>query len=63
MRGAGKAEDEQAQENRVTGSIAALALVLALVVAGLFLVQTLRHKATLEDCLMSGRISCGVVTR
>lgn len=63
MRGAGKAEDEQAQENRVTGSIAALALVLALVVAGLFLVQTLRNKATLEDCLMSGRISCGVVTR
>ena len=63
MRGAGKAEDEQAQENRVTGSIAALALVLALVIAGLFLIQTLRRNAALEDCLMAGRMSCGVVTR
>lgn len=63
MRGAPRFEDEQAEENRVTGSIAALALVLALVVAGLFLIQTLRHKAALEDCLMAGRMSCGVVTR
>lgn len=63
MRGAGKAEDEQAEENRVTGSIAALALVLALVVAGLFLIQTLRRNAALEDCLMANRMSCGVVTR
>lgn len=63
MRGAGRTEDEQAEENRVTGSIAALALVLALVVAGLFLIQTLRRNAALEDCLMAGRMSCGVVTR
>lgn len=63
MRGADKIEDEQAQENRITGSIAALALVLALVVAGLFLVQALRSKAALEDCLMSGRMSCGVLVR
>lgn len=63
MRGAHRAEDEQAEENRVTGSIAALALVLALVVAGLFLVQALRQKGALEDCLMSGRMSCGIVVR
>ena len=63
MRGANRFEDDEAQENRVTGSIAALALVLALVVAGLFLIQTLRRNAALEDCLMAGRMSCGVVPR
>lgn len=63
MRGAGGVEDEQMQENRITGSLAALAVVLALVVAGLFLIQVLRQKASLEDCLMAGRMSCGVVVR
>ena len=35
-----------------------LVLVLALVVAGYFLVNALQKNASLEDCLMSGRKNC-----
>ncbi len=51
-------EAEQQEANRVTTSLAGLALALLLVVVGLFLVQHLRDKARLEDCLMSGRMNC-----
>jgi hypothetical protein len=49
---------EQLEANRITGSLAGLALALLLVVIGLFLVQQLRDKARIEDCLLSGRINC-----
>lgn len=52
------AEAEEREENRVTASLAGLALALSLVVAGLFLVQHLRDKARIEDCLLSGRLNC-----
>ncbi len=51
-------EAEQEEANRVTASLAGLAMALFLVVAGLFLVQHLRDKARIEDCLLSGRLSC-----
>jgi hypothetical protein len=51
-------EDEQAAANRQTKSLAALAVTLLLVVLSLGLVQMLRRKATLEDCLLSGRSNC-----
>ncbi len=51
-------ENEQAQANRVTGSLAGLAFALLLVVVGLVLVQRLARNAHLEDCLMSGRMNC-----
>lgn len=51
-------EAEQEEANRVTASLAGLAMALFLVVAGLFLVQHLRDKAMIEDCLLSGRINC-----
>ena len=51
-------DDEQAEANRVTGSLAGLAFALLLVVVGLYLVQNLASKARLEDCLLSGRIDC-----
>ena len=51
-------EDEQAEANRVTVSLAGLAFALLLVVVGLFLVQQLASKAKLEDCLLSGRRNC-----
>ena len=54
-------EDEQAENNRVTGSLAGLAFALFLVVVGLFLVQNLASKARLEDCLLSGRTNCDVL--
>jgi len=54
-------ETETDEENRVTASLAGLATILILIVAGLFLIQHLRSKALIEDCLLSGRISCDAV--
>ena len=54
-------EDETAEANRLTASLAGLAVALMLVVAGLFLIQHLRDKARIEDCLMSGRFNCDAV--
>jgi hypothetical protein len=54
-------EDEQAEANRVTMSLASLAFALLLVVVGLFLVQHLAAKAKVEDCLLSGRMNCDAV--
>ncbi len=53
--------DEEEAANRQTESLAALALVLTLVVVGLFLVRTLSCKAAVEDCLISGRRNCDAV--
>ena len=52
------AEQRQCEADRQTKSLAALALVLALVVLSLFLARELRSKARLEDCLLSGRTNC-----
>lgn len=49
--------DEQAHD-RQTASLAALAAVLLIVVAGLFLVRVLHREGMLEDCLMAGRPNC-----
>jgi hypothetical protein len=51
-------EAEQMEANRLTSSLAGLALALFLVVVGLFLVQQLRDKGRVEDCLLSGRSNC-----
>jgi hypothetical protein len=51
-------DPDQADDNRVTQSLAGLAFALLLVVVGLFLVQRLRENARLEDCLLSGRLNC-----
>lgn len=56
-------DDAQAEANRITASLAALALTLALVVAGLCLVRALHDKAAVEDCLMAGRINCDAPVR
>ena len=50
--------EDQAEEDRVTVSLAGMAFALFLVVVGLFLVQHLASKAQLEDCLLSGRLNC-----
>ena len=55
------AEDDAAGANRQTASLAALAAMLLLVVVSLILVRELRYKATVEDCLLSGRINCGEI--
>ena len=56
-------ETEETEQARLTGSLAALAVLLALVVVGLFLVQVLQQKSAVENCLMAGRIACGAVAR
>ena len=55
--------DEQAEQRRLTSSLAALAVLLALVVVGLFLVQALQRKSAVENCLLAGRINCGALVR
>ena len=42
-------------------AVIGLILVLALVVAGYYLVNALRQNAALEDCLMSGRKNCAPI--
>jgi hypothetical protein len=54
-------EDDQAEENRLTSSLAGLVMALLIVVAGLFLFIQLRDKARIEDCLLSGRTNCDAV--
>jgi hypothetical protein len=53
-----EADDKAEDQDRQTAGLAAIAVVLLLLICGLFLVQTLRQKAALEDCLMSGRRNC-----
>ena len=43
---------------RQTRSLAALAVILALLVIGLLLAHVLRRGSAVEDCLMAGRINC-----
>lgn len=57
----GAIEDEAAEEDRLTASLAGLAVALMLVVAGLFLIHHLHDKARIEDCLMAGRFNCDAV--
>ncbi len=57
----GMIRDAAAEEDRLTASLGGLAVALMLVVAGLFLIQHLRDKARIEDCLMSGRLNCDAV--
>jgi hypothetical protein len=59
----GDRQDPPRDAGRQTASLAALAIALALLVGGLFLAQTLRRSAQLEDCLMAGRINCDWLTQ
>ena len=54
-------DDEE--RNRQTRSLAALALVLALAVGALYLVQHLRREGEIEDCLLAGRRNCDALTQ
>ncbi len=61
MRGARLRKDDRKQEpeaDRQTASLGGLALVLLLVVLGLFLVRALQIKGHIEDCLLAGRRDC-----
>jgi hypothetical protein len=54
-------DDEQAEADRQTTSLAGMAVALLLVVVGLFLIRELHAKTVVEDCLLAGRHDCDVV--
>ena len=51
-------EDEDMAANRITASLAGLAVALVLVIGGLLLLRGLAEKSRVEDCLLAGRINC-----
>lgn len=51
-------DDDREAEDRLTASLAGLAVTLAILVVSLFLMKELHHKAMIEDCLLSGRANC-----
>lgn len=53
--------DDEETAARRTASLSGVAVALLLVVLGLLLVRTLRVEARLEDCLLAGRLVCGVL--
>jgi len=53
------ADDKIAE--RQTAGLVGIAVVLLLLVGGLFLVQQLRNASLFQDCLLSGRRNCEVV--
>jgi hypothetical protein len=51
-------QEQEAEANRQTASLAAVAVILALLAVGLFLIHTLQITSAVEDCLMAGRRNC-----
>jgi hypothetical protein len=55
-------EDHRRQDARSQrGALIGLAICVALVLGGLFLVYTLKKSAALQDCVMQGRSNCAPV--
>ena len=52
--------DDQAAA-RQTANLIGVAIILLLLVGGLFLVQHLHRSAMFEDCLLAGRRDCDTV--
>ena len=52
--------DHDADQRR-SAALIGLIIILALAIAGVWLVRELREKSALEDCLMSGRTNCAPI--
>ena len=52
------ADDDRADSNRQTASLAGMAVMLAIVVVCVFLMKELQAKAAVEDCLLFGGRDC-----
>ena len=52
---------ERDDHQRQTMALAGLAVSLALVVAGVFLAKHLHHVASVEDCLLQGKVNCDML--
>lgn len=50
------------QPNSGRGPLAALALLVAIVIGGVFLSGALRGSNRIQDCVMAGRTNCAPVT-
>ena len=53
-------EDDQQAADRQTGSLAGLAFTIAIIVASLFVIKQLQASTAMEDCILAGRLSCGM---
>lgn len=53
-------EHPDAAAHRQSDSLAALSVTLLLIVVGLYLIDTLRAQAALQDCVLSGRLTCAI---
>jgi hypothetical protein len=51
-------EEERAEANRFTATLAGFAAALLLALIGLYLLQELSRISKLEDCLLQGRVNC-----
>jgi hypothetical protein len=56
-------EEDEETADRQTASLAGIAITLALLAAGLFLVHQLHTKTVVEDCLMAGRNYCDMLVQ
>jgi cell division septal protein FtsQ len=56
-----KHEDEDDQPAPRRGALIALIVVVALVAGGIWISQSLRSSAQIQDCVMSGRSNCAPV--
>ncbi len=56
-----RGDDDDDDDNRITRSLAGVAVILFLAVACLLLVRELRSASNLQDCLMSGRTNCAPI--
>jgi hypothetical protein len=52
--------DHEADQRR-SAALIGLIIILALAIAGVWLVRELREKSALEDCLMAGRTNCAPI--
>ena len=60
MNNRSKDGDEEGDQRR-SAALIGLIIILALAIAGVWLVRELREKSQLEDCLMSGRTNCAPI--
>jgi len=60
MNNRSRREDDETDQRR-SAALIGLIIILALAIAGVWLVQKLREKSQLEDCLMSGRTNCAPI--
>lgn len=51
-------DEDSADEARISSSLAALAVVLFLIVASVYVMQVLKKASDIEDCVLSGHRDC-----